>query len=185
MRSSLFLIGLIFFLLSNLKQESFANTYPIQNLKISKFEKDTTYVLPENEAIIKQKLLAELKTFKNISLYALLCIPASLITLGLSLIAGNILFIIAIVYFFLIRAKINNYPGFLDDPKIEKKVYIANIMVGTLIALYGLSYLFFIVLLAELLFFDTINLLGGALFPTMITSILLLFDALVFNTKPK
>lgn len=188
MRNKLGTFTLSFMLFLVLQFRLTANTYPIQKVGFSKFVKDTIYVLPEEDEIQKQLLLKKIRTFNTISNIALILVPASILTLGLSLIGGFVLAIVSFVYFTQIKKVLEKYPGFENDPVIEKKMMRSNIKLGFLVLLYGLFVLLFAFLLAEIFFFafdgnEGLNL--TVLVGTLFSSLLLLFDKLIFRSKPK
>lgn len=161
-----------------------ATTYPELNHNSFQIKRDTQYVLPENEEIIKAQLIDKLKIFNILSTVSLVCIPGSIISFGLSLIAGFVISIVATINFFQIRAILNEYPGFEDDPNISKKVFKSYLKFIFLISIYGLLIALFLFLLASFLFFDFF--LGTTiLFATIFLAMFLMFDKLIFNSKPK
>ena len=174
----------IFFALlvfSNKATASLASTIPQKpfghNLR------DTIYMPTDEEIIAKKELMNELKQLRIISNVAFLAIPLTIITFGLTFIAGTVLTIIAIVKLIKIQKKLNAFPWLRDDPELSQKIQNMYIRTGIHLGLYFIVFLFIGLFIVDSIFFlDTILELSSVI---GVFSLILFFilDKLSFVTK--
>jgi hypothetical protein len=176
-----FFILFTLLIFSNKANASIAVTIP--QIPFGGNVRDTIYMPSGEEIIAKKELISELKQLRIISNIAFLAIPLTIITFGLTFIAGTVLTIIAIVKLIKIQKKLNAFPWLRDDPELSQKIQNMYIRTGIHLGLYFILFLFIgLFILDSIFFLDTILELSSVI---GVFSLILFFilDKLSFITK--
>ncbi len=152
-------------------------------LGFAKAERDTIYVLSEEDEQLKRELMRDLKTLRTLSNLAILSIPVSIITFGLGLLAGFVLSVIALVKMIKIKQRIADNSVLATDEELESRLFNAFIRTGFVSVIYAILFLLFLTLLAEVFFFTESFLSIVLVLGALAFGLFALFDGMIFRTK--